>query len=245
MKNEKQRCSVKEYAGNMEGLEHIKANVEAVRGRIAEACEKAGRRSEDVSLLAVTKMRAPDEINAVIRAGVNLIGENRVQEAQAKRAEIRGEFEFHLVGHLQTNKAAAAADMFDVIQSVDSYRLAEKLSAEAVKINKVLRIYIQVNSSSEETKTGLEPVEAPKEAERIRGLPGIELCGLMTIGPLTDDENEVRRAFTETRGLFEKMRAADPDMKVLSMGMTDDLEIAIQEGATLVRVGRALFGRRC
>jgi PLP dependent protein len=228
---------------NMQGYEYVKGSVEKVRDRIEEACRRAGRRGDEVSLLGVTKNRTAEEVMAVMEAGVKMIGENRVQEAESKRPHISGEFEFHLIGHLQTNKAAKAAALFDVVQSVDSFRLAERLSDESRKIGRTLRVYLQVNTSDEGSKSGYAPEEFLEEAERIFELPGLDVRGVMTIGPLTDDEEEMRQAFVHTREFFEKLRDKHSGVSVLSMGMSDDLEFAVEEGSTQLRIGRALFER--
>ena len=228
----------------MKGYEYILRNVETVRERMARACDVAGRSADDVALCAVVKMRTPEEIAAVLEAGVGIIGENRVREAADRAPFLKGGFEYHFIGHVQTNKAAQVAEMFGTVQSVDSQRVAESLSREAGKRNKTLAIYLQVNSSGEETKSGLESGEFMEAAERISVLDHLALRGVMTIGPLTDDEAAIRKSFKMTRELYEALKKHHPGASVLSMGMTDDLEIAIQEGATLLRVGRALFERR-
>ena len=228
----------------MPDLTHIKTNVEAVKARIEKACTEAGRDPCEVVLCAVTKNRSVEEVRSLLEAGVRIIGENRVQEAMEKITGLERNFELHFIGHLQTNKAASAVSLFDAVQSVDSVRLARTLSGEAQKQNRVLSLYVQVNSSGEASKSGFEPESFIEETGRILELPGLTVRGVMTIGPLTDDETAVRRAFALTRGLFEKLRKSNPGIRALSMGMSDDLEIAVSEGATLVRVGRALFERR-
>lgn len=226
-----------------EGFSHITRNVNAALERIAAACERAGRKADEVTLLAVTKMKRAEEASAAVAAGVKIIAESRVQEAEWKKPFITGEYLYHLIGHLQTNKAKEAVDLFDVIQSVDSLRIALKLSEEAAQRGKTLTVYAQVNTSGEETKSGFDPDEFVDSALEIGELPGISLRGAMTIGPLTDDKDEARRAFAATRILFEKLKGADPKIDTLSMGMSDDMEIAVEEGSTLVRVGRNLFTR--
>lgn len=228
----------------MRDMTYIKTNVEAVMERIGKACREAGRDPGEVALCAVTKNRSEEETLSLLEAGVHIIGENRVREAQEKLSGLERSFALHLIGHLQTNKAAAAVSLFDVVQSVDSVRLARILSGEARDQNRVLSIYVQVNSSGEASKSGFAPESFIEETGRILELPGLTVDGVMTIGPFTDDDTAVRRAFALTRGLFEELRKSNQGIRTLSMGMTDDLEIAISEGATMVRVGRALFERR-
>ena len=222
----------------------IKRNVNAVHERMAAACREAGRSPEDVSLCAVTKTRTAEQIQALLDAGVRIIGENRVQEARDKFDWEKRNFDFHFIGHLQTNKARQVVEMFDMVQSVDSVKLAKKISEEAVRLDRTIKILVQVNSSGEKTKSGFEPGELLDAAVNIMELPNLELRGVMTIGPFTNDEAAIRKSFVLTRSLFEELRKSNPAADILSMGMTDDLEIAISEGATLVRVGRALFQGR-
>lgn len=226
-----------------EDFSYINRNVKAALDRISAACARAGRKPDEVTLLAVTKMKRAEEASAAVAAGIRNVGESRVQEAEWKKPFIAGEYQYHLIGHLQTNKAKEAVELFDVIQSVDSLRIALKLSEEATQKGKTLTVYAQVNTSGEETKSGFAPDEFVDHALEIGELPGLSLRGAMTIGPLTDDKDEARRAFAATRILFEKLKGADPKVETLSMGMSDDMEIAIEEGATLVRVGRDLFAR--
>ncbi|MFA6449121.1 MAG: YggS family pyridoxal phosphate-dependent enzyme [bacterium] len=228
----------------MTGAENIKRNIEDLKERISAAAERNGRDCNEITMVVVSKFRTAEEIQAVIGAGINDIGENRVQEALTKRPKLNGSFVFRMIGHLQRNKAEDAVRIFDAIDSVDSFRLGQRLSEELGKAGKNMPVLIQVNSSAEETKHGFEPEEIEEAAVTIGGLPGIELRGLMTIGPLTDDEREMRRAFEKTRALFEKIRAGRPEFKELSMGMSDDFEMAIEEGSTMVRIGRAIFEGR-
>jgi PLP dependent protein len=224
-------------------MEHIKRNIDKVLERMAGACARSGRAPGDVSLCAVTKTHSVEEIQAVLDAGVKIIGESRVQEAASKMQLRERNFEFHMIGHLQTNKADLAVKMFDLVQSVDSLKLAEKLAREAEKAGRAMKVFVQVHSTDEETKSGLGPDEFLAEAEKIMKLGHIDVRGVMTIGPFTDDEAEIRKSFALTRALYDELRKSNSGIKELSMGMTDDFEIAIEEGATLVRVGRALFER--
>jgi hypothetical protein len=218
---------------------HIAANVADVRERIARSCERANRHPAAVTLIAVTKTHPPAAIIAAYEAGVRDFGENRVQEARAKRPAVRDHCPgatWHLIGHLQRNKVPAAVDLFDVIHSVDSERLAHAIGERAMDS---VRVYLEVNISGEPTKQGVAPGGASGVAHAIAGLPNIALVGLMTVAPISAGPETVRPIFRHLRDLRDALGLAE-----LSMGMTDDFEIAIEEGATAVRVGRAIFGPR-
>jgi pyridoxal phosphate enzyme (YggS family) len=217
----------------------IEQNVRYVERRIAGACERVGRSPDEVTLIAVTKTIGVPVIEAAFNAGIRNFGENRVQEAKPKieqLASLRPGLIWHMVGHLQTNKAKTAVDIFDIIHSVDSLRLAETLSQHS---QSKLPVLIEVNVSGEATKSGFLLPEADEAVKRIGRLPNIEVEGLMTIAPWGSDAEEVRPAFRRLRQLGDAL-----ELRHLSMGMTDDFEVAIEEGATLVRIGRAIFGER-
>ncbi len=222
----------------------IKQNLDEIGEKMSAAAVRSGRKAGDVTLVVVTKTRTVEEIRAVISAGVGHIGENRVQEAETKRSELGEGFTFRMIGHLQRNKAKNAIELFDAIDSVDSIRLAKELSKELQKKDMNMPVLIEVNSSGEDTKFGFEPEEIMRAACEIAVLPGIDLKGLMTIGPLTADEKRIRDSFETTREIFEKIKKKHPAFETLSMGMTDDYETAIEEGSTMVRIGRAVFGKR-
>jgi len=201
-----------------------------------------------VHLVAAAKTRSPDEIRTVLEGGVTIVGQNYVQEA--KRAiDVLGRdtATWHLIGHLQRNKAREAVRLFDMIQSVDSARLAVKLDSEAKKAGRVLPVLIEVNSAREPDKTGVLPEEVPDLVSEAARLPSIRVEGLMTMGPLTADPEAIRPFFRATKELFDRL-AADPtlpaSMRTLSMGMTDSYAVAIEEGSTMIRLGTALFGPR-
>ena len=222
----------------------IGANVARVRARIAEAALRSGRRPEDVTLVGVTKTVGLDRIREVVACGVRALGENRVQEARAKVPEVPG-VTWHLVGSLQRNKAKEAVRLFEVIHSVDSLALAEELdrrSAEAVGRTPV-EILLQVNISGEPQKHGVPPEEAPGLVAQAQRLAGVKVRGLMGMAPLVGHPDEARPYFRRLRELRDRVAEALPGSGAtgLSMGMTDDFEVAIEEGATMVRVGRALF----
>jgi PLP dependent protein len=224
--------------------ELINANLKELRERISAAALLAGGNGSDIAFVAVSKFRSVEEIRVVIGAGVTQIGENRVQEAAKKRPDLPKGFVYRMIGHLQSNKAGDAARIFDTVDSVDSVRVGAKISEEAVKAGKVIPVLLEVNSSGEGAKFGFEPAAVEAAADALSGLPGIGLCGLMTIGPLTGDEGAVRLAFEMTRKLFETVRGGREGFETLSMGMTDDFEAAIEEGSNMVRIGRAVFERR-
>lgn len=219
-------------------LSLIMENVARAREKIAAAVASAGREPGEVALVAITKQRTRDEALAAVAAGADAIGESRLQEAAAKFGGITRNFELRMVGHLQGNKAAKAVEVFDSVDSVDSIRLAAKLAGA----ERVVPALVEVNISGEESKSGFAPASLDEVVAEIAGMKKIRLDGLMTIGPLTDDEKDIRKAFKRMKDMFDAL-AGRHGFSVLSMGMSDDFEIAIQEGATMVRIGRALFER--
>jgi len=217
----------------------IEQNVRDIERRIAGACERVGRSPDEVTLVAVTKTIEVPAIEAAFNAGIRNFGENRVQEAKPKIEQLeslRAQLTWHMVGHLQTNKAKTAVDIFDIIHSVDSLRLAEALSRHS---QKRLPVLIEVNVAAEATKGGFGLPEVDEAIRQIGRLPNIEIEGLMTIAPWVSDAEEVRPVFRRLRQLGDAL-----GLRHISMGMTDDFEVAIEEGATLVRIGRAIFGER-
>lgn len=207
-----------------------------VRRGIESACFKAKRDPDTVKLVAVSKNRSIEEIKEASLAGITAFGENRVQEALSKYAA-KLPIQWHMVGHLQTNKVKEAVKIFDLIQSVDSLRLAQEIDKQAAGINKIQEILLEVKTSAEKTKFGLPPDELPGFLKAARELKNISVQGLMTIAPLVDDPQEARPYF---RILKELRNRVDPEF-ILSMGMTGDFQVAIEEGADIVRVGRAIF----
>ena len=217
----------------------IAEQLEAVRLRIAGACLRGGRSPEDVTLVAVVKGFPPEASREAVAAGVRHLGENRVQEAAARRPDLNDpplDVVWHMVGHLQTNKVATALNLFDIIQSVDSLHLAQAISRRA---HTNVPVFLEVNVAGEATKYGFAPEELPAAAEAIARLPHIEVRGLMTVAPLLGDQQQVRPVFRQLRELGRAL-----GLRELSMGMTDDFEVAVEEGATVVRIGRAIFGER-
>lgn len=225
----------------------IKENLEKVYERIAKAARRAGRSPDSVKLVAVTKAFGAEEVLAAYEAGQRLFGENYVQEAQKKiEAVDKPDIFWHMIGHLQTNKAKYAVKLFDVIESVDSKKLAGEISKRATNAGKVQKILIEVNLAGESTKSGCQETEVFELAEYAGSLPNLKLLGLMTVPPFLPPE-QVRPYFKKLRELAEavdKRGFKGVEMKELSMGMSADFEVAIEEGATIVRVGTAIFGRR-
>jgi len=226
-------------------------NLAALRARMDAAAHRAGRSPSDIELMGVTKQVEPRRIREAYDAGLRLFGENRVQEFAEKVNLLRDlpEATFHLIGHLQTNKAARAAELFAGVDSLDSLRLAEKLNAAAAKLGKKLPVLIEVNLGGEAAKTGLPPDS--RELEELLAaapqLPALEFRGLMAIPPHTDDPEGARPYFRRLRELRAALRARSlpaVGLHALSMGMTHDFEVAIEEGATCIRIGTALFGER-
>lgn len=217
----------------------IPANIEEVRERINIACERSHRSPDDIKVVAVTKNAGTTDIRAAFDCGVKDFGENRIQEAEKKIAEmvdLRSQINWHMIGHLQSNKTKLAAGLFDIIHSIDSVKLARLLSKQA---SKTLPVLVQVNVSGEETKFGFDIDQAGGAVEALRALPNIDVLGLMTIAPVVDDPEDVRPFFKELRQLRDNL-----GLQHLSMGMSDDYEVAIEEGATMVRIGRAIFSKR-
>jgi hypothetical protein len=224
----------------------IDDNLRAVRERVAAACQRAGRRPHEVTIVGVSKTFPANLVAEACRAGLADVAENRVQEAAAKIPEVRAlecHPRWHLVGHLQTNKVKTAIGLFDIIHGVDSLRLAEAISRHAenlpVRQSEPLSILLEVNVGGEASKFGFRPEETGPALEQIARLRGLAVQGLMTVAPLVDNAEEVRPIFRELRHLRDAL-----GLRHLSMGMTDDFEVAIEEGATVVRIGRAIFGPR-
>jgi len=215
----------------------IDDNLKSVRRRIAACCERSRRSLDEVKLIAVTKEASTEEISSVLSLGVKDIGENRIQDAAIKYGLIGERASWHMIGHLQTNKAKDAVRIFSLIHSVDSVRLAEAIDKEALKIGKVQDILVQANVSGEMSKFGMDPDGTAELIKSISACKNIRLRGLMTIAPESDDPESSRPFFKALRELSGRIGG----LPELSMGMTGDFEVAIEEGATMVRVGRALF----
>jgi pyridoxal phosphate enzyme (YggS family) len=237
----------------------LRENLERLEESIGRACRTAGRKRGEIELMAVSKTYPAAKLIEAAELGLRLFGESRVQEFAGKAEELAGlrqagsagasvPIRVHLIGHLQTNKAARAAELFDAVDSLDSLRLAEKLNEAAGKLGKRLPVLIEVKLSPEETKVGLEPesLEAGELFERVADLEYLDACGLMTIAPWGVAEDVTRACFRSLRQWRDRWAAEHPRLRldVLSMGMSGDFALAIEEGATRIRVGTALFGKR-
>jgi pyridoxal phosphate enzyme (YggS family) len=226
-------------------------NIEAIRQRIESAARRAGRRPEEIALMAVTKTHPPERIREAYAAGLRKFGENRVQEFAGKAAALAdlAGAEWHMIGHLQTNKAGKAAELFSAVDSIDSLKLAEKLDAASRALNKRLSVLIEINVGGEAAKSGV-----PRDSRELEGLllaaprfEALEFRGLMTVPPFADDPEEARPYFRKLRELRDAIAARKlpaVSMALLSVGMSHDFEVAIEEGSTCVRVGTAIFGGR-
>jgi PLP dependent protein len=219
--------------------DNIISNIEAVQNRIAQACQRAGRSLSEVTLVAITKTVDLESIEIAFKAGIRNFGENRVQEAERKiraAATLQSNPTWHMVGHLQTNKVSLALVLFDIIHSVDSIRLAQAISARA---NKKTPVLLEVNVAGEQAKSGFSLERIIPAFEAVYQLPNLVVTGLMTVAPQVADPDQVRPVFRKLRLLADAFH-----LEHLSMGMTNDFEIAVEEGATMVRIGRAIFGER-
>lgn len=216
-----------------------------IRRRIDAAARRAGRDPASVQLMAVTKNHPAETVAEAVALGLDLMGENRVQEAKAKIPLCPARARWHFIGHLQSNKARDAAALFEVVQGVDSLAIATELDKQAAKLGRRLGILLEVNVAGESSKFGWRPDDAVASIPALNALPRLDLLGLMTVAPYATEPEKVRPVFRRLRELRERCEAAlGAPLPVLSMGMSGDLEVAIEEGSTLVRVGTALFGAR-
>lgn len=228
----------------------LAANAAALQQRMADAAARSGRAPEDITLVAVSKTVPPARLRAAFALGFHIFGENRVQEAQEKQSALDDlAIRWELIGHLQTNKAVRAVRLFARVQSVDSVRVAEALDARAAEAGRILPVLLEVNVAEEPNKTGALPADVPQVATALARCDHLRPEGLMTVAPLVARAEEARPVFRRLRLLADRLRetapcGADGGWRQLSMGMSDDFEVAIEEGATIVRLGRALFGAR-
>ncbi|MFH1354762.1 MAG: YggS family pyridoxal phosphate-dependent enzyme [Candidatus Omnitrophota bacterium] len=227
----------------------VKANLNRIKERIVRACSRINREPESITIVAVSKNRTVEEIREAIEAGIGNIGENRVKEALSKYNNLRlntydlGQIKWHMVGHLQSNKAKDAVELFDLIHSVDSLKLAGEINKQAQKIDKIQEILIEVNTSGESSKYGFKPEEAIAAVKDLIAFKNIDLKGLMTIAPIVDNPQGARPYFKmlrELRDQIRNLRITTYDLQ-LSMGMTDDFAEAVEEGADIIRLGRLIF----
>ncbi|MFH1367730.1 MAG: YggS family pyridoxal phosphate-dependent enzyme [Elusimicrobiota bacterium] len=221
----------------------LQENIAAIEDKIAEACAKSGRSRGDITLIAVTKTVPAWQIGESISLGIQHIGESKIQEAERKLPDIKGisSVKKHLIGHLQTNKAKKAVELFDVIQSLDSERLAEEINKQAQKLNKVQECLVELKVSEEESKFGLDPSKLIDFLNLIRVFGGIRVTGVMVMAPFFEDPEKTRPYFKRVKKSFDEAKETNPGLKELSMGMSNDFDIAVEEGATMVRIGTAIF----
>ncbi|ADQ15023.1 YggS family pyridoxal phosphate-dependent enzyme [Halanaerobium hydrogeniformans] len=229
--------------------ENLRANYQKIDEKIRKAAERSGRKREDIKLLAVSKTQSSAEIKALKELGVCCFGENRVQELEEKDAELKSEdivIDWHFVGHLQRNKVKYLMRMENckMIESVDSFRLAKEVNKRARKNDRIIPVLIQINIAEDDNKYGIKAENAEDFFKKIIKFKNLEIKGLMTILPYLDDEETLRKYFKELKNLFDYLSENIKVLTELSMGMTNDYQIAIEEGATIVRIGRALFGER-
>jgi pyridoxal phosphate enzyme (YggS family) len=223
----------------------LAANLQSLMGRVAAACRRADRDPSGVTLLAVSKGRTPEMIAAAARVGLSHFGENRVQEARLKIPQCPGRLRWEMIGHLQSNKCRDAVSLFSRIQSVDSLRLAVEVDKWAAHFAKTMPVLLEINVAGESSKYGCPPENLPAEIVRINALPRIEIHGLMTVAPFAPEPEKVRPVFRRLRELAERCeQILGAPLPQLSMGMSGDFEVAIEEGATIIRIGEALFGPR-
>lgn len=225
----------------------IVSNVMGIRQRMAAAAERCGRNHEDINLMAVSKTVPPERVHEAIKAGITWFGENYVQEAREKIPAVGQNVSWHMIGHLQTNKVKYVVHLFDWIHSVDRIELARELDKRAAQNQRTLKVLLEVNVSGEVSKNGVEPSRVPELVRQISLMPNLDVQGLMTMPPFFENPEDARPYFIALRELRDKIASENIpgiQMKELSMGMTGDFEVAIEEGATIIRVGRAIFGER-
>ena len=225
--------------------DELHSNLGRVREKIAAAAQRAGRAAADVGLVAITKTVPAETVALAAAAGVTAVGENRTQEAAGKIAEVRAPLAWHMVGRLQTNKARDAVRWFELVHSLDRFRLAEALNRAAESAGKPCRVLVQVNVTGASSQGGVAPEGSEGLIEKAARLPYLRMCGLMAIGPYPGGDAEIRSAYRSVSAMFRRLASqAGPEFVTLSLGMSGDYEIAIEEGSTLVRVGTAIFGER-
>lgn len=225
----------------------LKDQLQEVEKRIQAACDRAGRKREEVTLIAVSKTKPVETLQEAYALGVRIFGENKVQELTAKYEALPKDIHWHMIGHLQTNKVKYIIDKAELIHSVDSLKLAETIEKEAAKHDLIADILVEVNVAEEESKFGMKMEEVIPFVEKVSAFPHVRVRGLMTIAPFVEDPEENRSIFADLHKLYIDIKKKNHDndtVSVLSMGMTNDYEVAIEEGATMVRVGTGIFGAR-
>jgi pyridoxal phosphate enzyme (YggS family) len=235
-------------SGDETRFKEIARNIEDVRSRIARAAVKSGRKPGEVTLVAVTKTMPASDVALAFDCGVEVFGENRVQELLQKLPELdMAGRQAHIIGHLQTNKVKSIIEKVDMIQSVDSLHLAAEIDRQAAAAGRVMEVLCEVNIGDETSKTGVLPENLPELLDGIAGLPHLKVCGLMAIPPLTPEKELARHYFERMNKLFIDIGGEKTDnvhMRILSMGMSSDFDVAIEEGSNMVRIGTAIFGKR-
>ena len=228
-------------------IKMLKENLKTVEERIQSACKKAGRKREEITLIAVSKTKPPHMLQEAYDLGVRIFGENKVQEIREKYEVLPKDIDWHMIGHLQTNKVKYIVDKVKLIHSVDSFKLGEVIEKEAAKQNRIIDILLEVNVAQESSKFGLKTEEVIPLMEKFSQLPHIRVKGLMTIAPFVENPEENRAIFADLHKLYVDIKQKNIDngtVSILSMGMTNDYEVAIEEGATMVRIGTGIFGAR-
>lgn len=228
-------------------MDDIQVNIADIKEEIKQICQSCDRNPEDITLIVVTKTVDPERINYAVDCGVSNLGENKVQEIMDKYETVSKNIKWHLIGHLQTNKVKYIIDKVELIHSVDSVKLAEEISKRAEKYDITKDVLVQINVAEEETKFGIELEEAVNFVKSISEFDNIRIKGLMTIAPYSDNPEGVRLVFRKLREKFDElsqMNLPNTEMKYLSMGMSNDYHIAIEEGANMIRIGTAIFGKR-
>jgi len=226
---------------------NIKSNVETVRKKIAEAAVKSGRKPEDINIVAVTKTKGIEVINEAIKEGIQDLGENRVQELLEKYDNIDNRCRWHLIGHLQTNKVKYIIDKVSLIHSLDRLELAKEIQKRAERADRVMDVLVQVNVAGEESKFGISPSEVREFLLKVREYKNLKVRGLMTIAPFAENPEDIRWVFRDLNKIFIDIKHENIDnicMDYLSMGMSNDYEIAVEEGSNMVRIGTSIFGKR-
>lgn len=225
----------------------LEENIANIKSRIKFAAERAGRNPENIDIVAVTKTIPPEIIQKAVDSGLVLLGENRVQEARDKKELVNGNVQWHLIGHLQRNKVKMALGLFSMIQSIDSLPLAEEIQKRAEQIQQTVDVLVQVNIGREKTKYGIDPDNTKSFIEKIALFPNLRVRGLMAIAPFKQNPEDVRPYFRQLREIFKNIKQTHIDnvnMEYLSMGMSNDFEVAVEEGANMVRIGTGIFGVR-
>jgi len=223
----------------------ISDNYNKILNTVIETALKCGRNPDQIKIISVSKTFEAPLIQEAIDSGIKLFGENKIQEANEKFHRLSGDFKFHMIGHLQSNKVRDAVNLFDLIHSIDKVSTASKLNDEAEKKNKIQRILLQLKTTDEVTKYGVSPDDIIPVAEAVSSMKNLQLEGIMSIGPNTSNEIQIQKSFIETAKMFDKLNnLLKLNLKELSMGMSGDYTIAIKEGATMVRIGSAIFGNR-